>query len=107
MANPIDQNLQNFVLNCNYNLIGYTFFQSIRFDLELNRASESSTSLHVSLGSIVLSTSCSKLKSIIDQSDSFLSMNLCKEWPSCSVRMASISFSLFTPRKCLSLTLSS
>jgi hypothetical protein len=27
------------VLNCNYNLIGYTFFRSIRSDLELNRAS--------------------------------------------------------------------
>src|SRR5215217_1241168 len=35
MANPIDQNL----LNCNYDLIGYTFFRSIRSDLELNRAS--------------------------------------------------------------------
>ena len=28
------------MLNCNYDLIGYTFFRSIRSDLELNRASD-------------------------------------------------------------------
>ncbi len=33
--------IRKIVLNCNFDLIGYFFFWSIRFDLELNRATVS------------------------------------------------------------------
>jgi hypothetical protein len=39
ITHPINQKI---VLNCNYDLIGYTFFRSIRYDQELNRAIECS-----------------------------------------------------------------
>ncbi|CAI2199777.1 4693_t:CDS:1, partial [Funneliformis geosporum] len=46
-----------------------------------------------------------KSKSITGWSGSSPSINSCKEWPSHSDSMASISFALSAPRKCLGLTL--
>ncbi|CAB4393918.1 unnamed protein product [Rhizophagus irregularis] len=71
------------------------------------RISKSSTSLPVSLGLMESYTSRGRSKSIIGRSGSSPSMNSCKEWPSRSENMASISFALSAPRKCLGLTLSS
>ncbi|CAB4379525.1 unnamed protein product [Rhizophagus irregularis] len=60
-----------------------------------------------SLGEIVFSVSIGKLKSTTGRSGSSPSMNSCKEWPSRSESIASISSALSAPRKCLGLTLSS
>ena len=69
--------------------------------------SKSRISLPVSLGSMESYTSRDRSKSIIGRSGSSPSIYSCKEWPTRSERIASISSSLSAPRKCLGLTLSS